>query len=174
MRKELTSAFNEKFNSSHSQNNLAALCKRNSWLTGRTGCYKKGNIPHPLARPKGPNKTSFKKCSRPHNWKPVGSTRICKDGYLEVKIQEPRTWRQQHVLTWEKQNGKTPDGFCIVFADGDKTNITPSNLELISRNENLQRNRLGINKAPTELRPSIRTLAKLETLRYQKTKGSSV
>ncbi len=160
-RKELYRLFCIEFNRNDiSQNNLSALCKRNDWLTGRTGCFEKGNIPSPLARPKGPNKTSFKKGNRPHNWRPVGSTR-CVDGYLEVKVAEPKTWEQKHVLVWEKENGKTPDGFCVVFIDSDKENIEPDNLELISRNENLQINRLRCFSEPKQIQPVVRTLGKL-------------
>lgn len=141
--------------------NLNALCKRKGWLTGRTGCFKKGNIPHPDAHPKGPNKTSFKKGNSPHNWKPVGSTRTTKDGYIEIKIEEPNKWAQKHILIWEDKRGKVRNGFCVSFKDGDKENCVMSNLELISRNANLQINRLKQPDEPLELRPVIRSLGKL-------------
>ncbi len=141
--------------------NLNALRKRNGWKTGRTGRFEKGNIPLPNARPKGPNATTFKTGHRPHNWKPIGSSRISKDGYLEVKISEPKTWAQVHVLIWHAVYGEIPDGHCVVFKDGDKTNTDPNNLELITRNENLQINRLRCSSQPQEIRPVVRNIGKL-------------
>jgi hypothetical protein len=141
--------------------NHNALRKRNGWLTGRTGRFEKGNIPHPDARPKGPNKTSFKKGAKPHNWKPVGSRRISRDGYVEVKTQEPKKWEQLHVLVWSEENGDVPEGYCIVFKDGDKLNVGLDNLDLISRNELLQINRLRCSSQPPEVQPVIRVMGKV-------------
>lgn len=144
-----------------SPNNLAALRKRNGWLTGRTGQFKKGNIPHPNARPKGPNTTSFEKGSVPHNYKPIGSTRLSKDGYVEVKIADPGKWVFMHNHVWTNFNGDIPKGFCVSFIDGDRSNATIENLELISRNENLQINRISKGCSHDEIRPSFRILGKL-------------
>lgn len=170
-REKLHSLFIAEFNRTDiSKNNISSLCKRNAWLTGRTGCFKKGNIPHPNARPKGPNKTSFKKGDRPHNWKPVGSTRITVDGYVEVKTKEPNVWQQQHVLNWMSIHGEAPAGFCVSVIDGDKTNTEVENLELISRNENLQTNMLRPSSYPKETKPTIKVLGKLiaKTLEREK------
>lgn len=144
-----------------SARNLHALRKRRGWKTGRTGCFEKGNKPHPMAKPKGPNKTSFKTGRKPKNWKAAGSTRISKDGYIEVKIQEPRGWIQLHTLIWTAANGEVPSGHCVAFKDGDKVNVAPSNLELITRNENLQINRLHCSSYPGEVRPAVRNIGKL-------------
>jgi hypothetical protein len=141
--------------------NLHSLRKRNGWRTGRTGCFEKGNIPHPDARPKGPNSTSFKKGQRPLNWKPVGSQRVSVDGYLEIKTAEPRTWRQVHVVNWEALSGPVPDDMCVVFIDGNKLNTGLANLELITRNELLQINRLRCSSLPDQVRPVVRTMGKL-------------
>ena len=135
-----------------SATNLNALRKRKGWRTGRTGRFEKGNIPHPDAGAKSANKTSFKKGHKPKNWRPIGSDRISKDGYFEIKVKEPKKWQLKHVYLWEQENGKVPDGSCVSFIDGDKMNLEMSNFELISRNENLQINRAlksvggGINK----------------------------
>jgi len=36
--------------------------------------------------------TEFKKGCMPHNYKPVGSERITKDGYRERKVADPKKW----------------------------------------------------------------------------------
>ena len=73
--------------------------------------------------------------------KPVGATRLGKDGYLMVKVTEwperPSTkdnWRFMHHLVWEEANGRpVPDGCVIMFADGDKSNFDPENLVAVPR-----------------------------------------
>ena len=141
--------------------NLNSLRKRNGWATGRTGRFKKGHIPSPLARPKGPNKTSFKKGARPHNWKPVGSTRINVDGYLEIKTEDPRKWEQAHTLLWREHYGAIPIDHFVVFIDGNQNNVIVENLELITRLENLQINRLRCRSQPVQVQETVRTLGKL-------------
>ncbi len=168
-RRELCLLFNAKFERELSKDTLKALCQRRNWPTGRTGRYEKGNIPHPNARMKSPNKTSFKQGHRPHNWMPVYSTRVSKDGYLEIKTEEPGKWEQAHVLLWKAQNGKVPKRSCVSFKDGNKTNLSIDNLEIISRSANLRINKIMHTLDPTdEAKPSVRTLGKLVALIYEK------
>ena len=129
-RSDLTKQFNNRFGTTLSQSNIASLCKRNQWLTGRTGRYEKGNTPHPNARPDGPNETSFKKGHMPANVKPLGHERICKkDGYILIKVAEenPYTKAQtryrikQHVV-WEKHNGQLPKPKIDAYNESEKIN----------------------------------------------------
>ena len=162
MRPDLHRLFCEEFSRVDvSAINIHSLRTRNGWKTGRTGQFKKGNIPHPNARPKGANRTSFKKGNKPHGWKPLGSSRFSKDGYIEIKISEPRTWALLHIMIWIAANGKIPEGHCVVFKNGDKTIVEINNLELITRNENLQINRLQCSSRPLEVRPVVRAVGKL-------------
>lgn len=77
-------------------------------------------------------------------YKPIGSERISKDGYLERKINDDlplqKRWRAVHLIEWEAINGPLPAGHAIAFKDGDKTNRAPDNLELITRAELMRRN----------------------------------
>lgn len=77
-------------------------------------------------------------------YKPIGSERISKDGYRQRKINDDfppqRRWRAVHLIEWEAINGPVPAGHALVFKDGDKTNITLDNLELITRAELMRRN----------------------------------
>ncbi len=76
-------------------------------------------------------------------WQPIGALRL-KDGYLERKINDDfpihRRWRGEHLVIWEAVNGPLPKGHAIVFKDGDRTNITMDNLELVTRRELMLRN----------------------------------
>lgn len=115
------------------------------WNKGKPGTT--GN--HPNSR-----RTQFKKGvmagAAQHNYVPIGSTRISKDGHLEVKVTDDpslypaRRWAPVHRLVWEAENGPVPDGRIIVFKPGMRTcvreEITADKLECISRAENMRRN----------------------------------
>ena len=88
--------------------------------------------------------------SEARNYKPVGSLRISKDGYLEKKVTDDqsiypaRRWVALHRLVWERKNGQVPKGHIVVFRPGmlatEPDQITVDRLECITRSENMQRN----------------------------------
>jgi hypothetical protein len=84
--------------------------------------------------------TRFKKGGVPKNLKPLGSTRVSKDGYLEIKTMEPNKWEHYHRLMWEETFGDIPKGKIVRFVTKDKLNVHPFNLELVDRVENMRRN----------------------------------
>jgi len=148
-RAELTRQFNKRFNMNTGRCTIPALCVRKGWVSKHDGRIRKGDTPWNKGKTgyMGANATSFKKGQKVHNHRPVGSERITKDGYIQVKIAEPRTWRLKHIVEWEKINGKLPKGHCIRILDGDKTNCSIDNLICISRGANATSNRC--NKANT-------------------------
>ncbi len=84
--------------------------------------------------------TRFKKGNRPHNWKPVGYSRIDKDGYVEIKIREPDVFQLYNRYVWEKQYGSIPEDHNIIFRDGNRYNFDIENFECISNAELMNRN----------------------------------
>ena len=104
--------------------------------------------------------TMFKKGSKPHNFKPVGSERITKDGYVERKIANPKTWKGLHILVWEEAYGPVPAKHKIVFKDNNQLNNELSNLECISYEEAMVRN--SIVRYPADLRFAMKALKKLK------------
>jgi hypothetical protein len=132
--------------------------------------FRPGQIPHNkgLRRPGWSRgrmaETQFKPGQRPHTWKPIGSTRLSKDGYLQRKISDtgypPKDWKGEHIILWEKVHGPVPEGHAVVFKDRDRTHITNDNLELISRSELMRRN--TIHNYPQELAAVIRLSGKLK------------
>lgn len=104
---------------------------------------------HPNTR-----RTQFKKGERVgaarHNYVPIGSYRINRDGHLERKMNDDpslppvRRWTPVYRLVWEQAHGPIKKGWLIVFKPGQKTNrleeITADRLECISRAENAARN----------------------------------
>lgn len=77
-------------------------------------------------------------------YKPIGTERMSKDGYLERKVNDgmplQRRWRAVHLIEWEAVNGPLPNGHAIAFKDGNKTNRALDNLECISRADLMRRN----------------------------------
>ena len=99
----------------------------------------------------GGEATRFKKGQRPQNFKPVGTELVNTDGYVVVKIAEPKKWRQKHILMWEQANGPVPKGKCLIFADGNSLNVTLENLILITRGELAVMNKRGLIAGSAEL-----------------------
>lgn len=94
-----------------------------------------------------------------HNYVPVGSTRISKDGYLERKVTDDhpvpaRRWVAVHRLAWEAVNGPVPEGHAVVFLPGRHSQvaeeITADAVECISRADLMRRNTLW-NRYPPEV-----------------------
>lgn len=163
------SLFQEKFNRPDiSFDNYKALCKRNGWLTGRTGRFEKGHDGY-KGGPGGPNKTSFKKGHTPANHKPLYSERINKNGYIEIKVPEinpytgtPTRYRLKHQWVWERHYGKVTRGHILHFIDGDRTNCSIDNLEVIPRGVAAIMNKQQYSSLPNEIKPAVKTLAKLQ------------
>jgi hypothetical protein len=177
--------------------NFHALCKRNGWSTGRTGCFEKGQEPvnkgkkckpgrggnHPNAR-----KTQFTPGERRgvavRLYKPVGTERMAKDGYLERKIHDGlplrSRWRAVHLVRWEALNGPVPKGYALKCLDGDRLNTAPANWEAVPRailprlaGGNRYHRKLAYDDAPAELRPTILVIAKPEHAMRRRPVGSA-
>lgn len=143
---------------------------------GKKSHFKKGRVPENKGRKQKEymseeainrtKATRFKKGDRPINWKPVGSTRINVDGYVEVKVKEPRTWKLQHRVLWEEHNGKIPKAHAVIFKNNNSLDIRIDNLELITLAENMARNSIQV--YPDEVKEVMRKQSKLENIIYGK------
>ena len=141
-------------NTSITASQVNSFCGNNKISTGRTGQFVKGQLAHNKGKKKwwiGGETTQFKKGHAPHNYRPVGSTRISRDGYIEVKVADPKTWRQLHVITWEKAHGKVPKGHAVIFGDGDKQNCALDNLVLVTRAQLVRMNQQKLIGVSVEL-----------------------
>jgi len=176
-RRDLHAKFTARFNRTDvSHDHLKSLCKRNGWLTGRTGCYEPGSVPANKGKkmPFNANcaRTQFKKGQMPHNTKYLGHEHVTKDGYVEISVAEtnphtgaPRRYVQKHRHLWEQENGPVPEGMCLKSRDGDKSNTDPSNWTCIPRAMLPRLNgRFGrdYDAAPPEVKPVLLATAKLE------------
>jgi hypothetical protein len=117
----------------------------------------------------GANSTSFKKGSKPHNTKEIGSTRIDgKDMFLLVKVADKK-WIRKEILIWEEVHGKIPKGIILRVKDPRQDKYDINNLMLISKEEHMKLN--TVHRFPEELKKTIRALTKLKkTIRKNGTK----
>jgi hypothetical protein len=165
--------------------NLHALRKRKGWNTGRSGQFEKGQAPankgklcpagtggrHPNARA-----TQFKKGDRSgvaaRQYKPIGTERMAKDGYLQRKIHNglpmQSRWRFVHLINWEAVHGPVPAGYALKCLDGNRLNTDQANWEAVPRGVLARLNggrfkaRIGYDAAPDELKPTLMAVAKLQ------------
>lgn len=98
--------------------------------------------------------TQFKKGSMSgaaqHNYRPIGSMRVTRDGTLERKVSDDpelypaRRWVPVSRLVWEAAHGPIPRGHVVAFKGGQKITeperITLDVLECVSRAEMARRN----------------------------------
>jgi hypothetical protein len=141
----------------------AMLHKTNKNLleSGKVHRYKKGHIAWNKGQYMRLNPaTEFKKGQMPHNYKPVGSERITKDGYKERKVADPKKWKGVHIIVWEEHHGQVPPKHKVVFKSNDRLNCDITNLEMISYKEAMLRN--TIQRYPQEIVRTIKTLSKLK------------
>ena len=108
------------------------------------------------------SQTMFRKGNKPANHRPVGSERVSKDGYVEVKVSEPNRWRQKHRVVWEKTNGPIPTGYNIQFRNKNRQDIRLENLYMISRAEQLREENSMEARYPELLRKVIRARGSLK------------
>ena len=162
--KEILDLMNEKFEYQFGLKQVAGAIKRYNLKTGFTGHFKKGSEPWNKGTKglTGPNRTSFKKgeTTQP-NYRCVGSERINRDGYVEVKIKDPATWELKHRVVWEKHYGKVPKDHNVIFLDKNRNNFNIDNLACISRQELLMLNRHRLNSENAEITRMGISLAKL-------------
>lgn len=159
---ELADLVNNKFQLELTFQQIQSYKNRYRLTSGLDTKFKKGHIA--FRPPKGVRyspSTEFKKGHIPFNYRPVGSERINVEGYVEIKVAEPRDWQQKHRFIWEKHHGKIPANHCLVFLDGNKQNITLDNLALVSRGELATLNKNRLLKKNIQLSKSGILLAKL-------------
>lgn len=157
--KEITKLFNEKFNAEVSVSQIQT-CKQNHRIKSGVDCkFGKGHIPANKGK-KGSmspeqyercKATMFKKGDIPQNYREIGSERIDRDGYTYIKVANPNKWKLKHRVLWEKENGPIPKKHRLIFADGNRRNISLDNLILVSYAESFIMNQKDLFKNDREL-----------------------
>ena len=161
--KELLALMNEKFDYEFSSQQIESALRRYNLKTGNTGQFKKYQEPwnKGLKGYIGANKTSFKKGTIPPNYKPVGTERFAKDGYIEVKVKDPNVWELKHRYIYKKHHGEIPNGYNVIFADKNISNFDIDNLILVSKAEMLILNKNKIIFEDKDFTKVVVNIAKL-------------
>lgn len=170
---ELADLFNQKFNTNITSRTIKSYKANNKLNSGLTGKFRKGQTPHNKGK-KMPKEvyekvkhTMFAKGNVPPNHRPVGSERISKDGYIEVKVAEPNKWRLKQRVVYEEAKGEIPEGCPIIFLDGNKRNFDIDNLRCITRSELLYLNCNGLNNS-NEITETGILMARLDRTKNKK------
>lgn len=107
-------------------------------------------------------------------WKPIGTERVSKDGYLEQKINNDlplqARWRAVHLILFESVHGPVPKGHAVAFRNGDKSDIRLDNLELITRRALMARN--TVHTLPKPLAQAVQLLGALNRQIRRRTHGA--
>lgn len=165
--REIQKAFIEKFGWEISLGQIKSYIGNHHLNSGKTGCFQKGHIPSnkgkkmPAEVYEKVRHTMFPKGHMPVQHRPVGSERINVDGYIEIKVEEPKKWRLKHNVIYEQHYGAIPKGYVVVFLDGNKMNLAPENLKLISRGELAIMNKQGLFRMDPELTEASINVVKL-------------
>jgi len=138
---EMLDLFNVRFRPI-TMSQLKGIYGKRGLTNGRDGGFKPGHVPAGSL--------------------PVGHE-LERQGYVYVKVTGSK-WKPKHVLMWEKANGKIPKSHVVAFADGNRLNITPKNLFLVSRGELAVMNSLGLRSADAALTKAGAALAALKIL----------
>ena len=169
--KELAEMFNQHFNTNITAKEIAYFRRNHKLNSGLTGQFKKGNVAHNKGKKQieymsqesieRTKETRFKKGNKPKNYRPIGSERITKDGYIEVKVADPNKWETKNKIIYKQYFGDIPEGHKIIYADGNKLNNDINNLILVSDNEELIMNRHKLRTEDIELTKTGYLIAKV-------------
>lgn len=171
--REIVEMFNRKFEYQIDTKKLRETLKNHKISTGLSGRFEKGITPHNKGKkfPGTGNKTTFRKGATPHNKMKVGEDAITTDGYVKTKIAEPDVWEYKHKLIWTEAHGPIPEKHSIIFADGNKLNLSIDNLLLVSKAELLMLNRKKLISENSELTKTGLNVVKVMNKVYKIKKG---
>ena len=165
---ELTERFNDFFKTNVTIGQMQSFKCNRGLKSGYCSKFKKGVVPHNKGKRmseehyKKAAPTMFKKGHVPSNIRPVGSERISRDGYIEVKVSQNK-WEKKHRAVWESVYGSIPKDCIILFLDGNKQNCDISNLEMIKRREGVL-----INKQDFHFKNADMTKSSIALVKYQR------
>lgn len=148
--KEIQEAFIKKFNWDITVGQIKGYMANHKINSGTKGHFSKGHVPANKGKKMSPEiyekvkHTMFQKGHAPQNHRPVGSERVSRDGYIEIKVAEPDKWKLKHRVLWEESRGKIPKGSILIFVDGNKQNVVLDNLRLIERGTHAVMNHEGL------------------------------
>jgi len=170
---ELLARFNRRFGVDVRLDQLNGTLKRRKIRLGRDTRFKKGCVSQfkGTKRPWVGGNTKFKKGHIPQNVLPAGSVVANGDGYLKMKVDGKRKWVFLHTAIFAGLHGPIPEGFCVIFGDKDKMNLSPSNLLLVSRKQLAVMAKHGLIYSDAELTKVGALVASVKMAKRRREKG---
>ena len=142
--KDITKKMSEKFNYEFRQRQITAAMRRYDAHNGLNPRFEKGITPWNKGK-KGQIPWNKGKKMKPSIFRSeIGTEHIDPKGYTYVKIENPDIWKLKHHIIYEKHYGKIEKGYCIIFADKNKSNFNIDNLVKIKNSELLALNTSGL------------------------------
>lgn len=164
--KELTKRFNQEFNCNVSEEIISRMKRKLNLTSGVNTRFKKGQ--NSWNKDRKMSVEQYEKCKKTmfqkgnlSNARPIGDERIDIDGYTYIKVKQPNKWVLKHRWIYEKEKGKIPKGYNLIFADGNKQNLDLDNLILVSNAELFIINQKGLYKKDKELTKAGVAVAKV-------------
>ena len=161
---------NEKYGSSYTNAQIRGWKKNHKTPSGYSTRFRPGEKSWITGKrfPGRTNSGCFLAGHRSANAAPIGSERKS-EKYTYVKVadgKKNRNWKAKHRMLWEEHNGPVPEGYNVIFLDGNPDNIVIENLALVSQQELYY---AGVRRGLTddqELNRSIIAAAKLDAAIY--------
>jgi hypothetical protein len=140
---EIRAAFDERFGIVLTEANIGNFKHKHKIKSGtHGGRFQKGQEAHNKGQKVSKEvyekmaPTMFKKGQPPVNYRPVGSERIDSEGYVMVKVADPKSWRLKQKVLYEQYHGmKLEKSDVVLFLDGNKQNFAENNLVKLTRAE---------------------------------------
>ena len=151
--KEIAEMITEKFGMECSEVRVRNRMNREHLKTGIETKFQKGHI-SPLRRK-------------------IGDERMNRDGYWEVKVDNPSVWKLKHKLIYEQHYGPLPEGGIILFADGNKSNFDIDNLILTTQREMMAMNKHQFCSNDPELTKTGMAIVRLKLAIQDKERGKN-
>ena len=170
--REIRRLMTEKFNYEYSYQQITSAMRRYNCKNGISPRFEKGFTPWNKGRKcddiipwnKG------KKMGPSYNRCEIGTEHIDSKGYTLVKVENPDKWKLKHHLIYEKHYGEIEKGYCIIFADKNKTNFNIDNLIKVKTGDLMIMNLNGLVNEDAELTKVGVNVAKLISQTNKKAK----
>lgn len=131
------------------------------------GCFENGHDTWNKGKPMSDEvkekikHTWFKKGNVPANTRPIGSTRVDKDGYVVKKVSK-KQWKLYQRCVYEQAHGiKLDKDDMVLFADGNTRDFDVENLVRVTREELLYLNQEGLISSDQDITKAGVGVAKL-------------
>lgn len=153
----------------HDNFSIHAFMTRHRIESGRDGRFEKGHESYNKGKKMPPQvyekikHSFFIKGHEPHNKCSVGTIVITPDGYLKIKVADPRKWELLHIYIWTLKNGPIPKGYAVNFIDNNRQNCVLDNLMLVQRKTHYKLNFGGYRFKDKDLQKAAILAMELQT-----------